>query len=284
MRRGGCLIAFVIVPAMLLFVVGASEAQFSTVSGSTAGLCQFAFYHYQEDANAFRHAVADQGIELPPDNQLVISDPYTTPEPPTGSPTVQSFLALVERSPDVLLISSHGDDSGNYLLVEGYSSAELRNERLQDLEEQYSGWLDSFSIVDDPDYEVDVWGIAVHRGLCTYDFDNDRAIVFAGFCHGGDWLDAWGAGAAVGYTGSEFTWHSAIDTFFVRLNGERGREKRCTGEALPDSFELAGSPDIVLSPAVEEMYPPHHTGLDGEFTGGSVQFDTALMPEGRWSP
>ena len=278
-----CLTAILLSPT-------ASLCQSVTTTGSRAALCQFAWYHFHEDAETFRDAANDHHFALLSDDELIIEQPYSGTAPPPGEPSIFDFQNLLLRHPDLLLLSSDGDSAQGdqqpaCVLVEPYVNRDCRDLRLDFLRDAGFTPQQVVPVIDHSNPPR--YGIAATPGFCgffyNYDVQDDRSIVFAAFCFGGRWLDTWNAGAAVGHTGQPYDWlvKAAIDTFFTRMNGERGRTKRTTGEAYQGTgFIIQGSQyqnDIVLSPAVQAVHPDSgYTFASLQYYDAWIDFDTEI--------
>ena len=197
---------------------------------------------------------------------------------------LEDMLDWLSMPSDLILLSSHGSpDHG--LAMEAYDSPGNRDTA-------YQQYITSGS------YTYNEIGKAAAEGSGYYFITakpslleqhspcNARSIIMVAASNSDSFHDVWGAGAHIGYDYSPQSDHAKehISRVFCRLRGLGGRTTRSSGEVISGlPVTQRGRTDLVINPAVEEMYPPHHTGLDGEFTGGYVQFGAALTRERRWS-
>ncbi len=119
--------------------------------------------------------------------------------------------------------------------------------------------------------------------MSTHSNLSSRSILMVAACFSDDWRLSWTSGSYIGY-GYEVpssTATSEIEQVFEWLGGAAGRENRNTGEVISGlTCTPRGNTELVISPAVLEMYPYHHTELNSDFYGAYVEFDTGIEIEG----
>ena len=113
------------------------------------------------------------------------------------------------------------------------------------------------------------------------------SIMMSSSCQSDDWHEAWGCGAHLGYPDEVSVVETAraeIDTVFTRMSGLRGTTMRAS-EHLGTGLTCVrrGATDLVLSPAVVDIYPPPDHVFEGSTVSGYVDFDTAIDVDGLCS-
>jgi len=207
----------------------------------------------------------------------------------TASPVwpLEDMLGWLSMPSDLILLSSHGLPYHG-LAMEAYDSPDNRDA----VYEQYitSGSYSYDEIGKAASERSGYYFVTAKPALPEQNSPcNGRSIIMVAACYSDYWRFSWGSLSEIAHIGYDYSPQSDhvkehISRVFCRLRGLGGRTMRSSGEAISGlPVTQRGRTDLVINPAVEEMYPPHHTELDGEFTGAYVQFGAALTTERRWS-
>ncbi len=191
--------------------------------------------------------------------------------------TLDDFVWHLTYSTGIFGIASHGSSAGP--AVEVFAEEAQRDSA-------YDYYLahgyDSFEI-----YKSDAatpQGRMYHIGamslLISRCFESNESIVYNATCHSHDYWAAWdGAREVIGYSGSPTFGQMRGDAefFWSRLNGYEGKASRYVDGALGGLLlSHWGNGNTVLSPTVDEFYPPKDTIVGSTGIDGWIRFDTGM--------
>ncbi len=217
-------------------------------------------------------------------------DDVDGPLPTHGECTLSEFYRIIhEEAQDlgVLLISSHGNTE--YFSVECYEkSSEGFNNWTTAVEQYLLNYEEGIEIYYT---EASTWfSIGVYGQFIRNYADFDGSLVFVSTCDGASLTDdfiAAGARVCIGHTDHPLSSELVprVTTFFERLDGLEGREKRSVGAALqsPPSYlsylQASGNLNTTLAPAVVNVDAPSLLKVGDYIT---INFDTEC--DQNWFP
>lgn len=286
-----------LIAAILLFGSLPLLAQYQTTGGGcgSVGLIEYSTYQFGDDGAQVRKFAEDQGFVF----WEIIQDEVST----TTTPDVSVADAISGRGylTDYRYTACHGNFADGYyfpegIAVEGYSSNSLRmqvfNYYVDDLIYSYPADIYMADAETYPGSGVWYYLICVTKQLMlSYVVANNPSFELRGHCEGTGWivpLVALGS-FTVAYDDilPNDTAFDGVDTLFIRINGERGRMKRTTGQAAASLVDGSygghwyydGQNNIVASPAVHAVYPEAgHVFNTNSFQGAYIDFDTPVEP------
>ena len=277
---------YVAIVTTLVWVTVCS-AEFKTVAGSDALRINFCAFDIGRDYESADSLFAECSMNTDEGVRTRALWDYSSEASPLWP--LPDMLSWLDMPSDVVLLSSHGAQWEG-LAMEAYDDIDNRDAVFDNYIDQGTYGYD----------EIGTKGVASANSPTGFFYFitakpslleqhspcNARSIIMVAASNSDSFHDVWGAGAHIGYDYSPQSDHAKehISRVFCRLRGLGGRTTRSSGEVINGlPVTQRGRTDLVINPAVEEMYPSHHTVLDGEFTGGYVQFDTALTTEGSRS-